>query len=34
MATFAQYMLNEPDFIKKIEIASFLKKKKNTFFRQ
>ncbi len=32
MATFAQYMLNEPDFIKKIEIASFLKKKKNTFF--
>lgn len=32
MATFAQYMLNEPDFIRKIEIASFLKKKKNTFF--
>ena len=32
MATFAQYMLNEPDFIRKIEIASYLKKKKNTFF--
>ncbi|MBP3463722.1 MAG: hypothetical protein J6K45_04495 [Clostridia bacterium] len=32
MATFAQYILNEPDFVKKIEIASFLKKKQNTYF--
>jgi len=32
MATFAQYILGEPDFVKKIEIASFLKKKQNTFF--
>lgn len=32
MATFAQYILNETDFVKKIEIASFLKKKQNTYF--
>ena len=32
MATFAEYILNEPDFIKKVEVASYLKKKNNIFF--
>lgn len=32
MATFAEYILNEPDFIKKIDIVNFLRKKQNIFF--
>lgn len=32
MATFAEYILNEPDFIKKIDIMTYLKKKQNIFF--
>lgn len=32
MATFAQYILGETDFIKKIDIMSFLKKKQNIYF--
>lgn len=32
MATFAEYILNEQDFIKKIDIVTYLKKKQNIFF--
>jgi len=32
MITFAEYILNEKDFYKKIELAYYLHKKKNTFF--
>lgn len=32
MVTFAEYILNEKDFNKKIELAYYLHKKKNTFF--
>ena len=32
MATFAQYILSEPDFIKKIDIVNFLRKKQNIYF--
>lgn len=32
MATFAQYILSEPDFIKKVDIVSFLRKKQNIYF--
>lgn len=32
MANFAEYILNEPDFIKKIDIVTYLKKKQNIFF--
>lgn len=32
MATFAEYILSEPDFINKIDIANFLRKKNNIFF--
>ena len=32
MATFAEYILNEPDLIKKIDIISYLKKRQNIFF--
>ena len=32
MATVAEYILNEPDFIKKVEVANYLKKKNNIYF--
>ena len=32
MATFAEYILSEPDFIRKIDIVNFLRKKQNIFF--
>lgn len=32
MATFAQYILNEQDFIKKVDIVNFLRKKQNIYF--
>ena len=32
MATFAECILNEKDFIKKIDIVTYLKKKQNIFF--
>lgn len=32
MVSFAEYILNEQDFNKKIELAYYLHKKKNTFF--
>ena len=32
MATFAEYILSENDFIKKIDIMTYLKKKQNIFF--
>ena len=32
MATFAESILGEPNFIRKVEIVSFLKKKQNIFF--
>lgn len=32
MATFAEYILSEPDFIKKIDIVNYLRKKQNIFF--
>ena len=32
MATFAQYILSEPDFIKKVDIVNFLRKKQNIYF--
>lgn len=32
MATFAQYILSEHDFVKKIDIANYLRKKQNTYF--
>lgn len=32
MATFAEYILGEPNFIRKVEIVHFLKKKQNIFF--
>ena len=32
MATFAEYILSEPNFIKKVEIVHFLKKRQNIFF--
>ncbi len=32
MATFANCILNEPDFIKKIDIVNLLKKKQNIYF--
>lgn len=32
MATVAEYVLNEPDFIKKVEVANYLKKKNNIYF--
>lgn len=32
MATFAQYILNEQDFIKKVEIVNFLRRKQNIYF--
>lgn len=32
MATFAQYILSEQDFIKKIDIVNFLRKKQNIYF--
>ncbi len=32
MATFAEYILGEPNFIKKVEIVHFLSKKQNIFF--
>ena len=32
MVTFAEYILKEKDFYKKIELAYYLHKKKNTFF--
>ena len=32
METFAEYILAEPDWVKKLEIAYFLKKKANIFF--
>lgn len=32
MATFAEYILSEPDFIKKIDIVNILRKRQNIFF--
>ena len=32
MATFAEYILNEKDFVKKIDAVSYLKKKQNIYF--
>ena len=32
METFAEYILSEPDYIKKMEIVYYLKKRTNIFF--
>ena len=32
MATFAEYILNEKDFVKKIDAVTYLKKKQNIYF--